>query len=980
MNINLKKILIGLVLFAFCLTPVVWFIQHGNALINGLDTNFPLNPAVWLSRRFFVWYATANAGSDFSSSTSGLIFHLVQAIPFYLGANLHITELLSIVFWFSAVVLASFYFAKSIVPDKKLAQLLFVAFYTFNLYLFNTWENVKVSNLALVVGLPLFLGFLINYRNGKLSMSKITFYSAVASVISLGSAINPGYFAAMVAGIILFAFLIQLFPGRERNRKQNALAAMVTVTIILLVNLLWILPLSNFLFLSNKSSDLSDLGYTDWIKSLSENTGLDNVVRLQGAWDWYVKDRYGTPIYIPYAQKYFDDILFIAFSFVIPLISSVSLMFLDKAKKLYYLAFSIFLILGIFFAAGVHKPTGYIFQFLIDHLPFFSFFRSPWYIFTPYTVIAFAGLSALLAQRLLSGSKRLKVISGFGIVLLIVANCFYTYPQITGAIFRPGRQDSFYITFPDYVFKAGEWFDKNPSDRVLTYPDDLVETFEWGYRGTDSIVGLLSNTEFISPSFNSSTMPVSSIISQYYYFIKTGQIDSIKALGKILNVNTILVKNDASTQVKKIDAKSFSSAFEKSSVGQWDFYSFRAPDRSTKIYIPEVIYQTKESPGSLAAVSPVLANNFASVLSSDSEVGRAGLNIGNTFVEAKNKASDEKQTNETQSYNLAVPMTADYKIALERKKVSGATLIIGGQSVNPNTTTQGFFIWDKVHLPAGSQKIEVKYPTNTNLLADNDFSNYAANSGLRTEELPINPAKTLVLYNASAEDVRFSLNVPAFEPSSSYFFSANYKYFYGWLPGMDVTQRKGSERVRLYPMPLARISTDWQRIAAKINLLQADNSRLDIDFTLPHNYEESKSKTFIENLTLKKIYDNRLFLIESSSPVTTKPEITFKEVSPVKYEVSMKNVDSGYVLVFSDNYNKNWKLSGSLIENAPHFTVNGYANGWYVAPTAKNQTLTIYYTPQNLFNIGFAISILTLVTSSVFFVVSLRKKHVQKAN
>ena len=68
----IKKYWFWFVIAAFCLTPVIWFWGRHDVLINGLDTNFPLNPLVWFKRRFFVWYGVANAGGNFSSSMSGI--------------------------------------------------------------------------------------------------------------------------------------------------------------------------------------------------------------------------------------------------------------------------------------------------------------------------------------------------------------------------------------------------------------------------------------------------------------------------------------------------------------------------------------------------------------------------------------------------------------------------------------------------------------------------------------------------------------------------------------------------------------------------------------------------------------------------------------------------------------------------------------------------------------------------------------------
>jgi len=98
----LKRKWLYLVLIALSLTPIIWFIGRGNVLINGVDTNFPLNPWVWFVRRLYAWNDVSNAGMDFSFGTSGLFFHFVQVVPFLLGFSLQSVQLLSLLFWFSS--------------------------------------------------------------------------------------------------------------------------------------------------------------------------------------------------------------------------------------------------------------------------------------------------------------------------------------------------------------------------------------------------------------------------------------------------------------------------------------------------------------------------------------------------------------------------------------------------------------------------------------------------------------------------------------------------------------------------------------------------------------------------------------------------------------------------------------------------------------------------------------------------------------
>src|SRR6185369_13085197 len=136
----MKRKLVLLIILLLGLTPLVWFFRRPGVLITGSDTNFPLNPAVWFMRRFFVWNSVGNAGSDFSSSTAGTFFHFIQYMPYKLGLPLQSVEIFSLLFWSMLIIFSTFFLATLLFPKNKVPQILFTVFYSFNIYLFNTWE------------------------------------------------------------------------------------------------------------------------------------------------------------------------------------------------------------------------------------------------------------------------------------------------------------------------------------------------------------------------------------------------------------------------------------------------------------------------------------------------------------------------------------------------------------------------------------------------------------------------------------------------------------------------------------------------------------------------------------------------------------------------------------------------------------------------------------------------------------------------
>lgn len=133
------------------------------------------------------------------------------------------------------------------------------------------------------------------------------------------------------------------------------------------------------------------------------------------------------------------------------------------------------------------------------------------------------------------------------------------------------------------------------------------------------------------------------------------------------------------------------------------------------------------------------------------------------------------------------------------------------------------------------------------------------------------------------------------------------------------------------------------------------------------------------------------------------PKIYFKKVNPMKYKVIITNIENPFLLVFSDAYHRDWKLfisSRDISENksmqtyfdgdikegghenvflnketfetlhlkkipeAKHFSVNAYANAWYITPEDTDMkheaTFIVEMAGQRVFYVTLAISLLTL--------------------
>jgi len=101
---------------------------------------------------------------------------------------------------------------------------------------------------------------------------------------------------------------------------------------------------------------------------------------------------------------------------------------------------------------------------------------------------------------------------------------------------------------------------------------------------------------------------------------------------------------------------------------------------------------------------------------------------------------------------------------------------------------------------------------------------------------------------------------------------------------------------------------------------------------------------------------------------TSNAEISYKEINPTQYSVSV-NASAPFLLVFSEPYNANWVafIDGKQAPVDLHFMANALANGWYINKTGS-YTVTLEFSSQNLFYIGSAVSLTTMVLMAAYLV------------
>lgn len=948
-----------LVFIAIGLFPLLWFVKYRTALIDGLDTNFPLDPTVWFVRRLYIWNDVLNGGLHFSSSVAGLFFHFLQVLPYSLGASLQFVEIVNILFWSISIVLAGYFFAKTFISKRFIVQLFFVTLYSFNIYLFNSWENIKVANLSLMVGLPLVLSLMKLTTERAIRWKRTILYSSIVGVISAGTGINPAYFICLLFGAFLYLLILL---ATQQNRKDVLRFSLSVLVPFGIVNAFWIVPLIDFLFITNTVQNLESIGFTNWVASLSANTSLLNVIRLQGAWDWYIRNDYGVPLYIPYASRYFYSVPFIIFSFVTPLLAFAAFTLRKNDKNSQYLFFLALSILGIFLGAGLHEPTGVVFNFLLNHLPFFSFFRSPWYIFTPYTVIGLGGLAALFIENLFERLSRKKFFKLFtyNIILsvltlfLVFAQVVYSYPLITGKIFRPGRDDSFYQVFPQYVFDAKAMLLNNPYSRIVTYPDDQLESFKWGYKGTESILGLFANVEVIAPSFNYPNQNLAALVERFYSNLKRGEYRSAFELSHVLGVDSMFIKTDTISLAPDILENVDPFTSEKVSIKDWHFMKINDKYSSTKFQIPKYIYSLDMTPNRMADIARFISTDSVVVSQNDSQLENLPEmkdKIG-AIIEAKQSTA---LNNGNIEFNYSTNWVGQYTLYITGYKVKASDLTVTVDNVViPNTQLtedENVIAINLVSKTVGDHTLVLKLPQ-------------VKKEILQAAQLPV--------VGTPQEATLKTLLFQNFDPFKKYKVSFDYQFVNGELPSFQIAQSGPRSPYKIEPIKLIK-NEDWLTQKFAFSPVEL-TSKLEFIIQQPQQ-KDFTSKSFFRNIEISEIQSYKAYVIQKALPlIDERTQLTAQKENPTRYKLNVENAPDGYFIEMKEGYHRGWTIQSSdYIGGKPvHMTANGYTNLWYV-PVGGNATILLSFYGQKLYVFGLFISAFVLVVSLGIFIYDHKK-------
>lgn len=598
-----KKNIELLVIFLFSLTPLLWL--KGNEVIIGHDSGFRLNYLDHLINLFYSWNSIQNFGTDWGILKGFLIVQLPETFFSLLFGSLTLGQRATFVMWFFIIGLSMYIFVRNFFYQKEfwIMRLFSSTFYMYNFFLLQAWFIAERAKFSLFAALP--LGTLIIYKTllREYSIVKGVMLFSVVSFFLNGGGSPPLFGSLILVYLITFTFLT------FRNVRRKGVGEIVHSLRVGLFFLLGFVAINSYFVLPHLYGILNKYegvlssvggisGILAWENAINKFASFINLFRLQGIPDWYDNPRH------PYSDQFTQNPLLITLSFFPIFIIVLGLIHHQKfdVKKrkdgIFYLALSIFVI-GLVFAAGSHPPFGFIYVFLVEHLPGFAIFRSAFYKFGPvfwFSAIFLTGYYLnLLILRYVKKDYLNKVLGVSAIVFVLL----YHFPYFKINFFEFSKPFTTKNTIPAYVEDSMNYLNQTPSKtRTLVLPkldpSARVDSYTWGFWGLESLPKLSLNHSVVA---NDNVSP--EVVNIIYKSIDQGNSLSTDRLLGNFGINKIIWRNDVlyndrtttskdvyleRDNINNVPSISLEKTFDK-----WEIYDVKSPNFLPIFYSPKKI-------------------------------------------------------------------------------------------------------------------------------------------------------------------------------------------------------------------------------------------------------------------------------------------------------------------------------------------------------------------------------------------------------
>ncbi len=1021
------------------LLSISWF--YGNFLISSVDFNMPVNRIQYFIANFFTWDSRTLGSFNPRILALTVPLGTFFAFSEIAGLSIVTTEKILFYCVFTISGLSMYYLTTNLLSSnshrfKNIAGLISALFYMLNPYVAINILPIKQVSYIIYALFPLVFALFIKGLNNK-HVLKSALLVVFPLLISTSVFVDPS-FVPIVLFPLVFYLLFYLVTNRSKTAISQALKfSGATIVIWLLLNLYWLIPdlYSGANELVKVTAAYGSIGTSFQSLVQLNSANFLGGFRLLGY--WALNSGYRGDLYILWGPTY-QNLLFVIIGFMIPLLALIPI--LTQPKDRHVIFFALLAVVSLFLINGDNSSVGRLVYSVIPLFSAFfntPYLRFGMYLTFAYAFLigySLAQLSVYLdscCKKIRGFARRLISVLPILLILFLIIGV-YAFPLWTGDVMRTNTSvlPSNRYQLPSYYQDASKWLGTDASNfNIIILPISNLGYGElkWangGYEGPYPAQSLFPKTLIVS------SLAGNGLIGQAAQLIIENSTLAACKLLALLNVKYVMFNEDANWPYIENNPSwiscppdqfqsilSSSGAFTlKETFGQLVFYQ-------NNYWQPTEVY---------SASSSILSDGNLDELTQIAE--RSDFTPCNSIIVLSNQLNSQ-QISALPMNTLFVQNPDSNSIYSPVSGVQNGERLVYAINSQPFATARYYSGWKGVISTNGqgdpgmiifSSPSQCPYlnafPMNFNNWSSYDSTLvYIKTSQPLTIDSVAADGTTVAVQAWWQTGTSWTVGWPITIPSDqNAVIQVNQKagsiilqtdegpitlsVTDGWENPFTPPSSSGTPTVFVpdageYLLAInASTGTGYGSLSVKIdnqsfsvNLNSQEQGPIyAYEYVGPiyltagdHTITTSKGGTPVQQVNDTLLYSlkngesfaNADNLLPSSQQ--SNASVMYEEINPTQYTVHV-NASQPFYLIFSQSYDNGWvaTINGQQISDEYHFTANGYANGWYINKTGA-YTITLEFTPQNLFYAGAAISI-TTITACALYVSKSKIKNVYK--
>lgn len=1010
--------LIGLISFA-------WF--RGNNYIDAGDFDFPLDLKKFFSAISFTWDDKGSFGVPNPAGIVALFpLGLLAKTFMLLGLSSLSLEKFVFYFWFVFGGMGT-YFLSYTLGGKRSSRLFSGLFYMLNPFsLIIIWRvshgAIQMAYCSAPFCLALFIKG-IKERKGFLYilLASLAWHFLTTSVYG-----NPRNL--VIHWIPIGFYLLSALIIAKKERKFLLRYSLIFIFSWLLLNFYWLFPMfkgmKETMVSRHSPVILSDI---ETVRLNSVN--LINALRMTGYWSLFSGYK-GEPYY-PYFS-YYQKLPIIAISWLIPVLVILGLIGRRLKDRQVFFFFLSIIVFGLFGLNGANRPFGGMLLWLYQKVPSlmmlsrfnFYFYGVP--TFLAFSLLAGFGLEFINNYFQKKFSKVAYLTFGTASFVLFFV---LVLPLWTGEVVQkekrnfPGER----VKIPTYYFEMEKWLNLQ-TDYFKILPIPMTRTynvaFDWeaGYSGIDITRWFAPQT--VLSSNNNWNSTVTEAIGNAIE--KENNVDISNLLG-LLNIKYLLLRNDVRWPfllghdwwfAHNPDNLNFFLANQKKlskvySLGKLDFYEIRPELVTPLIYSSaKPIWVEGNIEGAVDLAGFLQPEDKESLFFSEQNLEKEELILSKSkkiLIWQKPENRDQSDENITRAnYKINIPKDGEYEVYLRNDSLAdyyqvdtdSLRYMIDSQEIPVSKIVgQNILIaLGKLKFKKGNHLLTIKTPLAINLINNPSFENGVWDS-IELLSGPLSPREGQILQASDAYEGKVSVNIltkqnntalftsiQKFKVGDFYHLSFAAKHLKGMPPGAAIWQNYDKDSSPHWSVNQNQFgSPDPITVFSTLNINPSSQwQQYRLNFTPARNVQAAglllfspgqsgvgleNTENLFDDVRIERIFNNPVLLKLSEQVDSSAPVVSFQKKSPVKYQVSVRNADKPFFLIFGQSYHPAWKLSIP----SEHLVANSYANAWYITKTGDIE-INLDFTLQRTLSFNLGVSVGALFIFSILALIFTRKK------